>query len=141
MRLTLLLMFLWSTVLAPNPVIPIVLPPNPTVLAKVIHAEARGQGLIGMYLVGSVAVNRWNDPTWDRPLDQVLFKDGQFAAPSDTFTELSMEAALLAIERPYPRILYFYNPRTATDTAFTNSTRKCFDVGDHRFCEESIKRP
>ncbi len=103
-------------------------------LARLIEAEAQGECLMGKYLVGSVAVNRLRDARFPGRLDCVIEEDGQFATMADSASQESIDAAIRAIKSPYPQILYFYNPATATNTDFTKRLSDCFDIGNHRFC-------
>lgn len=113
---------------------------SPELLARIIETEARGESLMGKYLVGSVVINRVANPYWPDCTPEVVQQPNQFASPSCTYSNESMRAALMAIKKPYPGIFYFYNPKTATDKVFTSHLTKCFDSGNHRFCETCLNK-
>ena len=104
-------------------------------LAKVVHAEARGESITGMYLVASTAMNRVQDARFPNTLEEVLLQPNQFAAPADTFSAEAYNAALFAYNQPFRNILYFCNPKTSKNIVFVQSLRQCFYIGKHKFCE------
>ena len=85
-------------------------------LARLISAEARGEEYTGQLAVGNVVVNRLHDGTWGDTLREVIFAEGQFAAPMKTYTESCLEAAREALtgdERAVPEfVLYFQREKT-----------------------------
>lgn len=105
-------------------------------LAKVVEAEARGESFRGKYLVASTVINRVNDSRFPTSIAEVVEWPNQYATPSSSYSEESMQAVEKAIGNPYPSILYFYNPKKATNRNFTSRLRKCIVVGNHRFCKD-----
>lgn len=103
-------------------------------VAKVVETEARGEHFHGKYLVASTVINRLKDPRFPRTVRHVLFEPNQYARPSARFSQQSLLAVKQAIQDPYPKILYFYNPRTARNKQFTSRLSQCIVVGNHKFC-------
>jgi N-acetylmuramoyl-L-alanine amidase len=105
-------------------------------LARVVESEAAGESFMGKYLVASTVVNRVNDIRFPNCIPEVLIQSNQYAAPCDTFSEDSMKAAKLAMRRPHENIIYFVNPKSATNRRFVDCLKGCFDFGNHKFCTE-----
>ena len=91
--------------------------PDLDLLARIIHAEARGECITGQVAVGAVVLNRVNDPRFPDSVEAVIFESGQFqpvwqgTLPVEA-GERSREAArrVLAGENPVGDSLYFYHP-------------------------------
>lgn len=90
-------------------------------LARVIHAEARGEPLEGQVAVGAVLLNRLHDPRFPKSLEQIVFKKGEFCTVRDGQVWLTPDnearrAARLAVRGwdPTDGALYFYNPAKTT---------------------------
>lgn len=96
-------------------------------LAKIIHAEARGESYEGQVAVGAVVLNRKNSPKFPNTVYGVIFEkwDGkyyQFSPVLDGTINLepndsARKAARDAINGVDPSggALYFYNPATSTN--------------------------
>ena len=112
-------------------------------LARMIHAEARGESYEGKVGVGAVIVNRIESSDFPNTMQEVIYqrtKNGyQFSPVQDGSINLkpdaiSLEAAYAAIrgQDPTGGSLYFYNPEIATDKWITTlpvSTK----IGNHVF--------
>lgn len=92
-------------------------------LARVIHAEARGESLEGQVAIGAVLLNRLKDPRFPKSLSQIVFKPGEFCTVRDgqvwlTPNDESIHAAKLAVAGwdPSGGALYFYNPAKTTSS-------------------------
>lgn len=109
-------------------------PSDLELMARVVEAESKGEPFKGKYLVASTIVNRTNHPLFPANVRSVVYSPNQYADPSPTYSEQSMKAVKMAIKNPYPRILYFYNPKKAKNKKFTSKLRNCFQLGNHRFC-------
>lgn len=92
-----------------------------TVLAKMIHGEARGEPYIGKVAVGAVILNRVKDKKFPDSVYGVCFQPGAFDAVRDGQYYLepnksSINAAKAALGGwdPTYGALYYWNPETAT---------------------------
>ena len=100
-------------------------------LATIVHAEAEGEPYMGKVLVAKVVLNRVKGDSWfGNTCREVIYKGNgsQFNAirrkcfKSGIYTEEDMRAVEDAMKmKRYDDLLYFYNPKTSTDKAFTNS--------------------
>jgi len=99
-------------------------------LARAIHAEARGEGFIGQVAVGAVIVNRVHSKLFPNTVREVIMQSNkhvfQFTPVSNGTINLepdqsAIEAALEALEGndPTDGALFFYNPTISTDTWIT----------------------
>lgn len=112
--------------------------PDLEMLARVVESEAAGESFMGKYLVASTVVNRVADPRFPNCIPEVLVQSNQYASPCDSFSDDSMKAVKLALRRPHEGIIYFVNPKKATNKRFVDCLKGCFDFGSHKFCKECI---
>ena len=94
---------------------------NLNLLARVIHAEARGEPLEGQVAVGAVLLNRLESPRFPNNLWGIIFKRGEFCTVRDGQVWMNpnsqaYKAARLALAGwdPTHGALYFYNPAKTT---------------------------
>lgn len=94
---------------------------NLNLLARVIHAEARGEPLEGQVAVGAVLLNRLESPRFPNNLWGIIFKKGEFCTVRDGQVWMNpnsqaYKAARLALAGwdPTHGALYFYNPAKTT---------------------------
>lgn len=94
---------------------------NIYLLARVIHAEARGESLEGQVAVGAVLLNRLLDKRFPKTLSQIIFKQGEFCTVRDgqiwmAPSSKAIRAARLAVSGwdPTGGAVYFYNPAKTT---------------------------
>jgi N-acetylmuramoyl-L-alanine amidase len=108
-------------------------------LARLIHAEARGEDLEGQVAVGAVVLNRLKDPQFPKTLRDVIYQNGAFTAVRDQQIRLepdetarrAAEAALEGVD-PTGGALFYYNPSIARDKWIR--TRPVIKViGNHTF--------
>lgn len=96
-------------------------------LARLIHAEARGESLEGQVAVGAVILNRLASPHFPKTIPEIIFqktnKVYQFTPVADGSINLepdekAIQAALLALagNDPTGGALFFYNPDISKDT-------------------------
>ncbi len=96
-------------------------------LARLIHAEARGESLEGQVAVGAVILNRLASPYFPKTIPEIIFqktnKVYQFTPVADGSINLepddkAIQAALLALagNDPTGGALFFYNPDISKDT-------------------------
>ena len=108
-------------------------------LARVIYAEARGEGIEGQVGVGAVVLNRLEDPEFPKTIKEVIYQRGAFTAVDDKQihllpNEVAFQAAQAALEGKDPTggALYYYNPVTAKDRWI--KTRPVVKrIGNHTF--------
>lgn len=108
-------------------------------LARVIHAEARGEDFAGQVAVGAVVLNRVEDHRFPNTIHEVVYQPGAFTAVIDKQIHLdpnqsafrAAEAALNG-EDPTDGAIYYYNPRTATDR-WIKTRPVVKTIGNHTF--------
>ena len=109
-------------------------------LAKAIHAEARGEPYTGQVAVGAVILNRVKSSKFPNSVSGVVYQRGAFTAVADGQINLepnqsAYNAARDAINGwdPTYGCLYYYNPATAT-SAWIWSLKVTLTIGKHSFC-------
>lgn len=112
-------------------------------LARIISAEARGEGLRGMMAVGNVILNRMRCPQFPNTIYNVIFdtKYGiQFTPVANgtiynSPTAESIIAAKICLEgySLSSEILYFFNPKIAHSNWISNNREYAFTVNNHAF--------
>lgn len=109
------------------------------VLAKMIHAEARGEPYIGKVAVGAVILNRVEDKKFPNSVYSVCFQPGAFDAIRDGQyymepNQSSINAAKAALNGwdPTYGALYYWNPSTAT-SKWIWSRKIITQIGKHVF--------
>lgn len=108
-------------------------------LAKCIHAEARGESYIGQVAVGAVILNRVASPDFPDSIYGVIYQPWAFTAVHDGQIALEPEAsayqaAMDALNGWDPSYgsLYYYNPTTAT-SGWIYSRQTVVVIGKHVF--------
>lgn len=109
-------------------------------LAKCIHAEARGEPYIGKVAVGAVILNRVASDLFPNTVYGVIYQpwaftcteDGQIELEPDRASWQSAQDALNGWDPTYGCI-YYYNPRTATSSWIFNR-EIVTTIGQHVFC-------
>ncbi|MCK4259769.1 MAG: cell wall hydrolase [Halanaerobiales bacterium] len=109
-------------------------------LARVIHAEARGEPYKGQVAVGSVILNRVDSDMFPNVIREVILQEGQFCTMADGQVHLypsntSIEAAKAAIfgYDPSYGALFFYNPWVASKRNWVASRAVSIRIGAHIF--------
>ncbi len=109
-------------------------------LAKVVHAEARGETYIGKVAVAAVVLNRVNHPEFPNTLYGVIYQPWAFTCTHDGQIDLepdraSYQAAQDALNGwdPTYGCIYYYNPDIATSSWIFNR-EIVTTIGDHVFC-------
>lgn len=112
---------------------------NLYLLAKCIHAEARGEPYIGMVAVGAVVLNRVASPDFPNTIYEVIYQPWAFTATHDGQINLEPERAAYQAAQdalngwdPSYGSLYYYNPQTAT-SAWIFNTQTVTVIGRHVF--------
>ncbi len=90
-------------------------------MARVIHAEGRGEPLEGQVAIGAVLLNRVRDGRFPNSLAEVIYQSGAFCTVRDGQISLppndtAVKAARMAARGwdPSGGALYFYNPARTT---------------------------
>ncbi|MGO0123288.1 cell wall hydrolase [Desulfothermobacter acidiphilus] len=115
-------------------------------LARIIHAEARGEEFLGQVAVGAVVLNRLRHPAFPKSIPGVIFQrtNGLYeftpVADGSIYLEPSAEAYEAAREAlrgrdPTRGALFFYNPHTATDR-WIRTLPVTVKIGNHVFATE-----
>lgn len=104
-------------------------------MAKVVHAEARGESPFGKMMVARVIMNRV-EANQGMTVDQIINRPNAFAQ-ADEFDSYDLNAVFeAAIETRYRDVFSFFNPDTATNQEFVASKMAdaVLTVGNHVFC-------
>lgn len=108
-------------------------------LAKVIHAEGRGEPYTGQVAIGAVVLNRVRSEDFPNTISGVVYQKHAFTAVSDGQINLSpnetaMKAARDAINGwdPTGGAIYYYNPAIAT-SAWIFDRQTVTVIGKHVF--------
>lgn len=108
-------------------------------LARLIHAEARGETYTGQVAVGAVVLNRVKSSSFPNTISAVIYQPYAFTCVSDGQINLSpnntaMSAAKDAMNGWDPSYgsLYYYNPAIAT-SKWIFSRKTVVTIGKHVF--------
>lgn len=108
-------------------------------LAKCVHAEARGESYVGQVAVAAVILNRVASPDFPNTIYGVIYQPWAFTAVHDGQINLeptyeSYQAAQDALNGwdPTYGALYYYNPAVAT-SQWIYSRQIVTTIGDHVF--------
>lgn len=112
-----------------------------SLLARLIHGEARGEPYTGQVAVGAVIMNRIKDSRFPKSIAGVIYQPGAFDAVSDGQINLepnesSLKAAKDAMNGwdPTSGCIYYYNPVTATNK-WIWSRPIIITIGKHNFAK------
>lgn len=108
-------------------------------LARLVHAEAKGEPFAGKVAVADVVLNRLDDKQFPDTVESVIYEKNAFQPVQNGSIDKaadkeSMEAVEEALNngKENKELLYFYNPDTATsDWIFTRQVIK--HIGNHAF--------
>ena len=109
-------------------------------LAKCIHAEARGEIYVGKVAVGAVILNRVASPDFPNTIYGVIYQPwaftavhyGQINLEPDAEAYQAAQDALSGWDPSYGS-LYYFNPNTATSSWIWSRTQTV-TIGGHIFC-------
>ena len=112
-------------------------------LSRIIHAESGGEPLLGKIAVGNVVLNRKESKMYPNTIYGVIFdrKNGtQFSPVSmgtiyNTPSAESVIAAKICLEgySVDTNILFFMNPKIATNNWISQNRKFAFKIGNHYF--------
>ena len=109
-------------------------------LAKLVYAEARGEPYKGQVAVAAVVLNRVRSSSFPNTISGVVYQRNAFTCVNNgsinnTPDSSCIRAALDALNGwdPTGGCLYYYNPKTATDSWIRTRTTQTV-IGSHNFC-------
>lgn len=108
-------------------------------LAKCIHAEARGEPYMGQVAVGAVVLNRVKSSRFPNTISGVIYQPYAFTAVIDGQMNLEPNETAYNAARdamngwdPTNGCIYYYNPATAT-SSWIWSRKVMITIGKHNF--------
>ena len=108
-------------------------------LAKCVHAEARGESYVGQVAVAAVILNRVKSPKFPNTIAGVIYQPYAFTCVNDGQINLSpnqsaYNAAQDAMNGwdPTYGAIYYYNPKTAT-SSWIRTRSTTVTIGKHVF--------
>lgn len=108
-------------------------------LAKLVHAEARGESYRGQVAVAAVVLNRVSSSSFPNTISGVIYQTGAFSCVSNgsinnTPNDTAVRAALDAMNGwdPTNGCLYYYNPGKTSDSWIRTRTVVTV-IGNHYF--------
>ena len=112
-------------------------------LARIVHAESKGEPYLGQVAVAAVILNRIDSPDFPNTLAGVIYQPGAFepvsngtinqSVPSDASARKAAREALNGYD-PTGGCLYFFNPDTATSKWIWSKTI-VKTIGKHHFAK------
>jgi N-acetylmuramoyl-L-alanine amidase len=114
-------------------------------LARLVHAEAKGEPYAGKVAVATVVLNRVDSSLFPNDIKSVIYQkdqgyyafspvqDGAINEPADAEAKAAVQEAL-AYHGMGNGSLYFYNPKTATSDWIT-SRKVTTKIGNHVFAK------
>lgn len=109
-------------------------------LARLVHAEAKGEPYNGKVAVATVVLNRVEHKQFPNTIKEVIYEknaftpvqNGSINEPADREALKAVQEALKAEDGKNDKLLYFYNPETATsDWILSREVVKT--IGNHVF--------
>ena len=108
-------------------------------LARLVHAEARGEPYLGKVAVAAVVLNRVRSASFPNTISGVIYQAGAFDCVADGQINLAPDNDSLRAARdamngwdPTGGCVYYYNPATAT-SAWIWSREVRLSIGAHSF--------
>ncbi|TSB46119.1 cell wall hydrolase [Alkalicoccobacillus porphyridii] len=115
-------------------------------LARLIHAEAKGESYAGKVAVGTVVLNRVDSDLYPDSVNDVVYErsasghyafspvlDGAISNKADSESNRAAEEAL-QFRGQGQNSLYFYNPETAT-SKWVSTREQTIVIGNHVFAK------
>ncbi len=108
-------------------------------LARLVHAEARGEPYKGKVAVAAVVLNRVRSSSFPNTISGVIYQKGAFSCVNDGQINLAPDDESIRAARdamngwdPTGGCLYFYNPKGTSDKWIRTRTVKTV-IGNHKF--------
>lgn len=110
-----------------------------SLLARLVHAEAKGEPYKGKVAVATVVLNRVEHEQFPDTIEEVVYEENAFEPvsndsiekPADEESYKAVKDAL-AVKGKNEELLYFYNPETATSD-WIRSREVVKTIGNHAF--------
>ncbi len=113
---------------------------NLNLLARCVHAEARGEPYTGQVAVAAVVLNRVRSSQFPNSISGVIYQPYAFTCVADGQINLAPDASSIRAAQdalngwdPTYGCLFYYNPATATN-AWIRSKEVRLTIGMHVFC-------
>ena len=108
-------------------------------LARLVHAEARGEPYLGKVAVAAVVLNRVRSSSFPNTISGVIYQAGAFDCVADGQINLTPDSDSIRAARdamngwdPTGGCIYYYNPATST-SAWIWSREVRLSIGRHNF--------
>lgn len=108
-------------------------------LAKLVYAEARGETYKGQVAVAAVVLNRVRSASFPNTISGVIYQTNAFTCVSNGSINNTPDSSCIRAARdamngwdPTGGCLYYYNPKTASDSWIRTRTVKTV-IGNHSF--------
>ncbi|MEH7522377.1 cell wall hydrolase, partial [Bacillus sp. JJ1503] len=114
-------------------------------IARLVHAEAKGEPYAGKVAVATVVLNRLDSPLFPNTVSGVIYEkvsghyaftpvqNGAINQPADLSSKKAVDEAL-AFRGQGRGSLYFFNPKTST-SKWVFSRQVTVTIGKHRFAK------
>ncbi|MFE8700530.1 cell wall hydrolase [Cytobacillus sp. FJAT-54145] len=110
-------------------------------LARLVHAEAKGEPYAGKIMVGLVVLNRMESDEFPDTIKDVIYEKRQFQPvdngmikdPAGDESKAAVEAAI-ALKGQATDALYFFNP-DQTSSKWLRTKTVTTEIGNHRFAK------
>jgi len=110
-------------------------------LARLVHAEAKGESYEGKVAVALVVLNRVDDKRFPNSIKEVIYEEKQFQPvdngsinkPADEQSKKAVMEAL-ALKGKDDKSVFFFNPQLTSDTWLRTKT-KTKTIGNHLFAK------
>ncbi|WP_080846895.1 cell wall hydrolase [Cytobacillus gottheilii] len=111
-------------------------------LARLVHAEAKGEPYKGKVAVAQVVLNRVEDERFPDSIKQVIYEKRQFQPvdngsidkPADKEAKKAVNEAIALEGQGNNEAVYFFNP-DLTDSNWLRSQTVTGEIGKHRFAK------
>ena len=108
-------------------------------LAKLVYAEARGETYKGQVAVAAVVLNRVHSASFPNTISGVIYQTNAFTCVNNGSINNTPDSSCIRAARdamngwdPTGGCLYYYNPKTASDSWIRTRTVKTV-IGNHSF--------
>ncbi len=108
-------------------------------LAKLVYAEARGETYKGQVAVAAVVLNRVRNASFPNTISGVIYQTNAFTCVNNGSINNTPDSSCIRAARdamngwdPTGGCLYYYNPKTASDSWIRTRTVKTV-IGNHSF--------
>lgn len=114
-------------------------------LARLVHAEARGESYIGQVAVAATVLNRLKDPNYPKSIPSIIYQvvenryqyspvlDGQINIPANETARKAARDAIAGLD-PTGGATTFYNPQK-TDDQWVKTRTYHTTIGNHVFAK------